>query len=367
VIRDGQDAFNDKEAITADPTDARNVYVAWDRLQRAGGGPSYFARTTDGGQSWEAARAIFDPGSASQTINNVPIVTPDGTLFVFFTRIDVVANRNVTTMQLMRSPDKGVTWDAPMPIEAQQAVGVRDPENGTPVRDAALIASIAVSRTGDIAVVWQDARFSGGVRDAIAFARSRDGGRTWSTPVRVNRDPLVQAFVPTVAFRDDGTIGVTYYDFRSNTLDPTELATDYWLAQSTDGVTWRETRVAGPFDFSVAAFANGLFVGDYMALGVRGGEFLPFFGITNNGNTGNRSDIAIAFVTAAGTPVTAKRDEEVRDDPALYRAEAARPLAMSGALAARHDAAIRAAMQRRVPGWQSPSRPLAPVAQPLQR
>jgi hypothetical protein len=40
---------------------------------------------------------------------------------------------------------------------------------------------------------------------------------------------------------------------------------------------------------------------------------------------------------------------------------------MSGALAARHDAAIRAAMQRRVPGWQSPSRPLAPVAQPLQR
>ena len=32
----------------------------------------------------------------------------------------------------------------------------------------ALISSVAVSRTGQLAVVWQDARFSNGARDAIA-------------------------------------------------------------------------------------------------------------------------------------------------------------------------------------------------------
>ena len=54
--------FNDKNTITADPTDANYVYAVWDRLAASGGGPSFFARTTDGGNTWEAARSIFDPG-----------------------------------------------------------------------------------------------------------------------------------------------------------------------------------------------------------------------------------------------------------------------------------------------------------------
>ena len=266
MISDGAEFFNDKEAIAADPTDARYVYVTWDRLARTGGGPSWFARTTDGGASWEPARPILDLGTNAQTLNNIPIVLPDGTLINFFTRIDYRPSGNVSTLQLIRSPDKGANWSAPITIAALQSVGVTDPELGTNVRDARLLGSIAVGRSGQIAVVWQDARFSGGVRDAVALSRSFDGGLSWSTPTRVNRDPLVPAFIPTVAIRDDGTIGVTYYDFRSNTLEANELATDYWLAQSTDGITWRESRVAGPFDYGIAPNANGLFIGDYMGL-----------------------------------------------------------------------------------------------------
>lgn len=359
LIADGAEFFNDKEAIAADPTDARYVFASWDRLPRAGGGPAYFARTTDGGLSWEAARPIHDPGPNAQTINNIPIVLPnDGTLLNFFSRIDVVDGRNVVAMQLMRSPDKGVSWTAPVTIHAQQAVGARDPENGTAVRDGTLIASIAASRTGALALVWQDSRFSGGARDAIAFSRSLDGGLTWSAPVRVSRDPLVQAFVPTVAFRDDGTIGVTYYDFRSNTADASTLWTDYWLAQSNDGVTWRESRVAGPFDLAAAPFSRGLFIGDYMSLVARGGEFIPFFGIANGGSTTNRSDIAIGFLTSPGSAVgdaLAKRSAD--DESTSYRAASMDAMPRSAALAAKLDAAIRDAMQRRVPGWHAPSQP----------
>ena len=76
-----------------------------------------------------------------------------------------------------------------------------------------------------------------------------------------------RALIPSVAIRDDGTIGVAYYDFRSNTPDPATLLTDYWLATSSDGVTWSERRVAGPFDYATAPLVGGrYFLGDYMGM-----------------------------------------------------------------------------------------------------
>ncbi|MDH5246392.1 MAG: glycoside hydrolase [Betaproteobacteria bacterium] len=352
LIVDGDAFFNDKEAITADPTDARYVYVAWDRLRRTGGGPSYFARTADGGATWEPAREVFDPGNTAQTINNIPVVLSDGTLALFFTRIDYVAGRNVLSLRLMLSPDKGATWGAPITIASLQSVATFDPESGTAVRDAALLGSIAAGPGRQLAVAWQDARFSAGERNGIALSRSFDGGLTWTAPVRINRAPSAQAFIPTVAIRTDGLLGVSYFDFRNNTDDATSLRTDYWLATTWDGTTWRETHLAGPFDYLNAPNANGLFTGDYMALGVRGSEFLPFFATANDGDAANRTDVRIAFVGDAAPAALARRAGD------SYRAGAAvedRPA--EGALAERIDAAARAAMQRRVPGWRSPAEP----------
>jgi len=93
VISDGPSFFNDKESITADPTDSRLVYALWDRLDNASRGPTYFSRTTDGGVSWEIARSIYDPGPNSQTLNNQVVVLPDGTLIDFFTRLDTPPTR----------------------------------------------------------------------------------------------------------------------------------------------------------------------------------------------------------------------------------------------------------------------------------
>ena len=295
LIRDGPEAFNDKETITADPTDARFVYATWDRL--AGNlGPSYFARTADGGATWEPARAIFDPGANRQTLNNQIAVLPNGTLINFFT----LFNPN-PMLAVMRSTDKGVTWSAPIVIAQAIAVGVNDPENGTDVRDSANLGSIAASRQGVLVAVWQDSRFSIGVRDGIALSRSTDGGFTWSAPVQVNHDPGVPAFSPSVTVRDDGTIGVTYFDFRNNTNDPTTLPTDLWLTRSSDGVTWLESHVAGPFDLSNAPFALGLFLGDYHALTSIGTTFVPFFVQSNSGNLANRTDVFASLVNSAGT------------------------------------------------------------------
>ena len=63
---------------------------------------------------------------------------------------------------------------------------------------------------------------------------STDGGRTWSPTIKVNQTPTTepnddqQAFTPAVDVASDGTVTVSYYDFRHNTASPASLDTDYF-------------------------------------------------------------------------------------------------------------------------------------------
>jgi hypothetical protein len=352
LIRDGADNFNDKESITADPTNAGYAYAVWDRLSAAGHGPSYFSRTTNGGAAWETPRQIYDPGTTSQTLNNQVVVLSDGTLVMFFTQFDDAGGGNATgSFGIVRSTDKGMTWSGRIVVTGVQPVGARDPEAGTFVRDGSNVGAIAAGPHNDLFVVWQDARFSGGVHDDIAFTRSGDGGITWSAPTRINRDPTVTAFEPSIAVRSDGTIGVTYYDFRSNTPDAATLPTDYWITRSSDGVTWRESRVAGPFDLAIAPSSGGLFLGDYQALIAIGELFVPFYAITNTADLGNRTDVFASLVTSAGAAASAQM---LRAPEPAMRAQTAVPLPATPELARRLTGSIARTMLRRVPDWTPP-------------
>jgi hypothetical protein len=347
LIRDGASFFNDKESITADPTDSRHVYAVWDRLDASGGGPTWLSRTTDGGATWEPARSIYAPGPTSQTINNQIVVLPDGTLVCFFTQLDAAPSSQ--TLAVIRSQDKGLTWSGRIVVSQVQALGTRDPETGAPVRDGAILGNITAGPDGSLVAVWQDSRFSGNLRDGIALSRSLDGGFTWSTAVRVNRDPAVPAFVPSVAVRADGTIGVTYYDFRSNTGDRATLPTDYWLARSADGgATWRESRVAGPFDLATAPNAGGLFLGDYQSLVAIGDAFVPFYAAVNGGDISNRTDVFASLVTSAGAAASVAL-AELLDREAPMLASPAEPLPMTPELRRRLHRSARRVTEGRLP------------------
>jgi len=301
LIRDTDPNFsNDKESITADPYDSGYVYAVWDRLDfGTNHGPAVFARTTDGGQSWEPTRSIYDPGLNNHTIGNQIVVLPNGdlvNLFSLFTNQDI-ENESTTAgpayVAIVRSTDKGQTWSQqPIIISTLQSVGVTDPETGEPLRTGDIIPDIAVDqRTGYLYVVWQDARFSGGKRDGIVFSKSTDGGFTWSTPVQVNRLPQVPAFTGSVDVAINGAIGLTYYDFRNNTSDPNTLPTNYLFAISYDGgKTWRESEVGDQFDMRTAPVARGFFTGDYEGLTHIWSDFIPFF-VRTNSNTENRTDV----------------------------------------------------------------------------
>ena len=117
--------------------------------------------------------------------------------------------------------------------------------------------------------------------------------------MRVNRPTGHAAFNPSVAVRDDGTVGVTYDDLRNLTTQTSTLPTDYWLTTSADhGATFgTEQHLAGPFDMLTAPYAEGFFLGDYQGLVASGNAFRPFFAATNSGNTANRTDIFTTAVT----------------------------------------------------------------------
>jgi hypothetical protein len=306
--------FNDKESITADPVHAGTAYVVWDRLQapsftpdavlraHAFRGPTWFSKTTDGGETWTGARPIFDPGQNSQTIGNVVVVDPrNGTLYDFFEQFSTTGSPKFTprgpSVSFIKSTDSGNTWSDASTVSAQDTVGDTDPNTGQALRTGAGLPSVAIDgATGQLYVVWEDARFTGGTVNQVVISTSTDGGQTWHGPTAVSGSQSngTPAFTPTVAVNPSGTVRVTYYDMRNLPAgDTTTLPTDLWLTTSTDhGATFgNETHVAGSFDMLVAPKAGGLFLGDYEGLGVSGSAFMPFFVQTNDSNTSNRTDV----------------------------------------------------------------------------
>ena len=336
LIVDGSTFFNDKESITADSQVPGTAYAVWDRLVPSGNGPTFFSRTSDGGLTWSAARPIYDPGGRNQTLNNQIVVAPPG-VFDFFTEFDVAADDTVTThLAVVRSSDSGTTWTPAMRIADIRAVGTHDPQDpARTLRDAANLGSFAAGPGGQLVAVWQDSRFSAGAIDGIAFSRSQDGGGIWSAPVQVNRVPGVQAFLPSVTVRADGTIGVLYYDMRSDTSDPNTLLVDVWLATSRDGVGWTEVRVAGPFDFDSAPVAEGgLFIGDYQGIASAAGSFTAFYAQAHP-DPADRTDI---FASGLRSIATGAKEQVAAK--AAYRAGTAAPLVLTPEVQQRLAASI---------------------------
>ena len=97
----------------------------------------------------------------------------------------------------------------------------------------------------------------------------------------------------------DGTVAVSYYDFRNNDPEVDGLDTDVWLTHSTDGgATWSEQHVYGSFDMEKAPVARGWFLGDYQGLAAIDRDLILFFSVA----TGAEDSADVIAIRASAAP-----------------------------------------------------------------
>lgn len=250
------------------------VYVAAAESQAARPGASTenvaVVTSTDNGATWGAPVDANTPDE-NAIEQSAPVVARDGTLYVtwrdrgrgtspgtFTPEGFVVAGRSTdrgrTWTQVKVAPVTGYTYAGPpaAPFTAQQAY------------TASTFPRMAIDRrNGNLYVVYGQGPTAGrpGARakakaadhfinpdQDVWFQRSINGGRTWSTPLRINSAPINQTEItqtrhPSVSVAPTGRVDVVWQDRRAwyqgctNTHVPCEEARlgDTYYANSTNG------------------------------------------------------------------------------------------------------------------------------------
>ena len=163
------------------PVMARNaagdIYVAWEdgRNGETGNRDIFFSRSTDGGTTWSAdARINRDPYGFSVNQHS-PAMVYDSVLDTIYVAWHDDRGGDYD-IWFARSTDGGNTWTEPAsnPISDDASASVQTNP------------SLAVDESGTLYVVWQDRRHG---NDDIYFAASADSGDTWSENILVTDHP----------------------------------------------------------------------------------------------------------------------------------------------------------------------------------
>ncbi|MBO0724946.1 MAG: exo-alpha-sialidase, partial [Blastocatellia bacterium] len=200
----GKSGFQDKEWITVDNFAGAgngNVYLVA-RDFGAGNG-IYFFRSTDNGDTYgPSGGALITSGNQGAFV----AVGPDHAVYVFWWA--------VTSIQMRKSTDQGLTFGAPVTVASGLVGGTNGDLGLTGVRQGTTTASgfrssefphAAVNPVnGNIYATF--ANNPAGVDKADVFVtQSTDGGVTWAAPIRVNDDATTtDQWQPTLAVTPDG-------------------------------------------------------------------------------------------------------------------------------------------------------------------
>ncbi len=297
VEHPGGDTQHLRASITAGREAPCTLYVGWTQLFWGGfSGIVWTSRTTDCGGTWDEPVTLFTndrrPGYAFQLL-----VLPDGSPMAFF------RTRAEGSLYAQRSPDGGESWPGePTLLATEFRRRVVPPDTEQLLRTEPDFFDVAVDRrSGRLVAVWQQ-WLDDELTTRFGFSSSEDGGMTWSTPMRVDRTPpspnvaLNQVFWPSVEISDNGTIGVTYYNFQNDTFGDGRADTDVWFVHCrpdakdcTEPESWSEAVRLTPESFDVlrAPFASGatvhgLDLGDYRGLTSIENDFLAMFSVTTD-------------------------------------------------------------------------------------
>ena len=227
--------------------------------------------TTDGGQTWSApteAGAIL--------VGTQPVIQPNGTLVVVAG--DYPNEAALTgTMIGLRSSDGGKTF-------VRYPVAQFRSSDNAPMR-AISLPSVTADSNGTLYATWADCRFrSSCSQNDLVLSTSTDG-MTWTAPTRVTSG--ADAFVPGLASDPEhpGRLAVVYAHFYGTcSKPPCVLGID--VVQSRDGgKSWSAPQRldAQPFSTNWLPRAEGgRMVGDYFSTAFAGNRVVPVFALATS-------------------------------------------------------------------------------------
>jgi len=200
-----------------------------------------------------------------------------------------------------------------------ETVGVSDPNNvdlysGTPpapLRTGDINPEPAVNPlTGQLYVVWQDARFNGGTQDEVLISTSSDHGATWSPPARVNDHTGQPAYDPNVTVTSSGQVAVSYLQWTTTSVrgnEPTQVLLKRSTSAGSSAVApafGAATAVDQTFNDLAAPYAGGYFLGDYQGLAATtGSTVVPFYARTTCADGGPNSQPSCRAAASVLPPV----------------------------------------------------------------
>src|SRR3954468_18390874 len=310
--------FQDKINVVADqsvgtPT-AGNVYVAWARYPgQAANNVIYFARSTDGGQTFSTPMRLTQ-GHGEEQFADIG-VGPDGAVYVTYREI-MHQKSTENRIRIVRSIDGGQSFSLPrtvadiVPFESTDfgpdtcGDGPFACDSGLTYARFSSLSAVAADASG-VHVVW-NARTAAG--QSKVFVRNSPDGLAWTAPaVPVDTAAVGHEFFPDIT-TGAGTLSVVFQDSRgdgsySPGLPPGDTAAgansrnvvQAIVARSTTGGTsWTESQVSTQ--------------GTNPNWEVRGGMRSPFFGDYNYTSFGGGRTASVWTDTRNLTPGTDTRD-----------------------------------------------------------
>ena len=256
--------WEDMPSIVADTREKSpfvgNLYVGWIEFQ-VDRTVIFFTRSIDDGLTWEKPRIISRVPGLPRDDNGALVafrgaVADDGTLYATWT--------DGKGIVLTSSRDGGKTFAAPHRVleTAPPAFNIANFTRGNGFPNVAV-----EPRSGRLYVAWGDYR-NGDIDIFVASSANR--GTTWTTPTRVNDDPLHNGkdqFMQWLAVDpSDGAVYTVFYDRRGDSANVKPIVV---LARSTDGA-----RSFRNYAWTEVAFdpRESSFLGDYTGLAALGGR-----------------------------------------------------------------------------------------------
>jgi len=236
----------DKQWMTIDRTNGTgtgHIYAFWTSYYSVCY-PGFFTRSTNNGGSFEDCVTIpNDPYWGTLTVG------PNGELYVGGS----IGNNFLVAKSInAKDPGQIVTWNMATTVSLDGSItyGIGPNPDGLGGQTSIAVDTSGGPYHGNVYLLCSVDRNSPNPDPLdVMFARSTNGGVSWSSPMRINDDAGTSAYqwFGTMSVAPNGRIDVTWLDTRDN--PGTYLSALYYSNSTNGGVTWSQNeKLSGYFN-----------------------------------------------------------------------------------------------------------------------